>query len=361
MARKRKGPWLRKQDNCYYTTIRGQSIKLGSADEPYEDIEARYGEELAKSKEAVPRSAWTIAALCEAFLDWCDRRRSAGTHQWYKEYLDEFYAHPGIDKLLASKLRPFHVTDWIDARYGDCSDSTKYNATRAVVRVCNWAVKEGHLDRSPLKGIELPTPLTRESVITPAQFATILARVKDQAFRDVMLFLWNTGCRPQELRAIEARHVDGDKVTLTRKQSKGKKHRRVIYLNETAAEIVRRRCEAFPEGPIFRSYRGKRPWSKNAFKCRFQRLRKDDDKLDGLCSYTMRHSYITESLTRGVDCLTVALLCGTSVRMIEKTYQHLLTKDAFMRAAAQGGGTVPVVLATSLHSAPGTLPSLPQK
>jgi len=353
MARKRKGPWLRKQNNCFYTTIRGQSIKLGSADESYGDIEARYGEALAKASEAAPRSVWTVAALCEAFLEWCGRRRSAGTYQWYKDYLDTFYVYHG-DKLRASKLRPFHVTDWIDARYGSCSDSTKYNATRAIVRVCNWAVKEGHLDRSPLRGIEMPTPATRESVITPAQFAMILARVKDQAFRDVLLFLWNTGCRPQELRAIEAQHVDGDKVTLTRKQSKGKKHRRVIYLNETAAEIVRRRCEAFPEGPIFRTYKGSRPWSKNAFKCRFQRLRKDDDSLDGLCSYTMRHSYITESLSRGVDCLTVALLCGTSVRMIEKTYQHLLTKDNFMRAAVQGGGIVPLVI--SLPSVVGIPP-----
>ena len=349
MGRKRKGPWLRKQDNCYYTTIAGENIKLGSSTEPWGDIEERYAAELAKAKtKSQDRMRWTVAALVDEFLEWCQKRKSAATYKWYSDYLREFYAHIG-SRMRASDLRAYIVTEWVDDRYRDCSDSTKYNATRAVVRVFNWAVEEGHLQRSPIKGIVKPTPISRESLISQTQFDEIIALVKDQQFRDALHFCWNTGVRPQEFRIIEARHVDGVKITLDRKQSKGKRHKRVIYCNDVAAEIVKRLATANPTGPIFLNRRGL-PWSKDALNCRFRRLRKHT-KIDGLCSYTLRHSYINASLKRGIDSLTVATLCGTSQLMIARVYQHLLKDDDFMLSAAQGAGSSPVVLATLLPSA----------
>ncbi len=42
----------------------------------------------------------------------------------------------------------------------------------------------------------------------------------------------------------------------------------------------------------------------------------------------MRHSVITDLVTGGLDLLTVALLSGTSVAMIERHYGHLRAEHA---------------------------------
>ena len=54
----------------------------------------------------------------------------------------------------------------------------------------------------------------------------------------------------------------------------------------------------------------------------------------GVCLYTLRHSFITEALTKGMTTLDVARLAGTSVTMIEKHYGHLVADAARKRLAA---------------------------
>jgi integrase len=48
----------------------------------------------------------------------------------------------------------------------------------------------------------------------------------------------------------------------------------------------------------------------------------------GVCAYTLRHSVITDLIRDGLPVLTVALLSGTSVAMIERHYGHLVRGDA---------------------------------
>lgn len=352
MGRKRKGPWLRKQDNCYYTTIGKELHKLGSADDEWEDIEAAYHALHLKREK---RSVWTVAAMADAFLDWCDKHRSPGTYEWYKRYLEEFCASIGT-QLKLSSLKAYHVNDWLDKRYGTASNNTRHGAARSVVRLCNWGVKSGYISHSPLIGFEKPSPSARESVVTPDQFKEIISHVPDQQFKDVLLFFWNTGCRPQELRIIEARHVDGRKVILDRKQSKGKRYKRVIYLNDAALEIIQRLAKQNKEGAIFRNIKG-RAWTKSAMLCRMKRLRRKT-KFD-LCVYALRHGYATEMLKAGTDTTTLAQLMGTSQAMIARVYQHVARDEDYMLRAAKDGGKFPVVVVTGLPAAGDTTPIAP--
>jgi integrase len=50
-------------------------------------------------------------------------------------------------------------------------------------------------------------------------------------------------------------------------------------------------------------------------------------KLDPLASlYTLRHTYISEAIERNTPLTIIAENCGTSVRMIETNYAHILLK-----------------------------------
>jgi site-specific recombinase XerD len=48
----------------------------------------------------------------------------------------------------------------------------------------------------------------------------------------------------------------------------------------------------------------------------------------GVCPYTLRHSFITQSLMDGMATLDVARITGTSLAMIEKHYGHLVMNAA---------------------------------
>jgi integrase len=111
--------------------------------------------------------------------------------------------------------------------------------------------------------------------------------------------MWHTGCRPQELRAIEAACIDGHKIML---------HERTIYLNIAAAGIVRQLAARHPVGPIFRDSNGE-PWTKDSLAQAFRQLR-DVLGIDGLCAYTFRHLFITRLLKQGIDAATVTAIVG---------------------------------------------------
>lgn len=353
MSRRRKGPWFRKQNQSWYTTVNGQFVRLGSADDPWEEIERRYHEEHANEEKP---SEWTVSRILDEFLDWCNKNREPSTYRWYRSRLQSFHKFIG-DRLRVNDLDPWRVSKWVDKTYGDQSSSTRHGAYRCVVRAFNWAVRHGLIRHSPVAGIEKPTPESREAVISQAQFEDVLSLVRDQEFRDVLEFLWHTGARPQEFRVVEARHVDGRKIVLERRISKGKKRRRTIWLNAEAHAIVERLAKRCPEGPIFRNTRGN-PWNKNNMSCRFSRLR-EKTGIDELCAYTLRHSYATRRLKEGLDSVSLGVLMGhANPSMIGEVYQHVAQDDEYMLSitgSATGADTSPweAVSFDTLSTGPG--------
>ena len=134
-----------------------------------------------------------------------------------------------------------------------------------------------------------------------------------------------------EARILEASHFDDEhqRFVLPARQSKGKKVPRVIYVTDTAGEIVRRRMKELPEGPIFRNIRGK-PLNKNSIRCRFRRYG------NGLCATLLRHTFVTEGLIAGVDSVSMAVLVGHSdPTTLAKTYQHLAQNPTYLRELAK--------------------------
>lgn len=157
--------------------------------------------------------------------------------------------------------------------------------------------------------------------------------------RDILAFLRETGCRPQEARIIEATHVRGDHVILPKVDSKGLKYNRVIWLTPAAESIIRRPAAERPEGKLFRN-RWRKPWSTGRLNERCAGL-----KLDlHFFPYALRHTWITEALERGVDPVTLAILAGhRDTTMICRVYQHLARVPGHLKASlmkATGGEAV---------------------
>ncbi|TWT96128.1 Tyrosine recombinase XerC [Botrimarina colliarenosi] len=318
MARRAK-PWLRK-GRGWYVQHHGKQIALGK-DKAAAFL--RY-HELMQQGPCQAVAGDSFFAVCDAFLEWTHQHRAPRTYEWYVDRLGSFarsLSRSGGEIRIAA-VRPLHVQQWLDEnpRWGA---TTQRQAIVAVQRCFNWAERMGYLDRSPVRQIEKPRANVRETIIRPAEYAEILQTVGDDAFRDLLVVSWETGCRPQESLRVEGRHFDraNSRWVFPPSEAKGRRKPRLVYLPEASLAITQRRLSEFPTGPLFRNTAG-RPWQAYAVNCRFQRLKKKLGRSH--CLYQFRHSFATRMLESGLDALTVALLLGHSnPAMLSTTYQHL--------------------------------------
>lgn len=377
-------PFYRESRRLWYVQLDGRQINLGSDEK---EAWRRYHEMMADRGQEVPVAPVDTSlavVILDQFLEWVERRKSQRTYEWYKRHLLNF--SDAIPHTLAvDQLKPHHVTAICDKR--DWSPTTKHGFCRAVQRAFRWAARQGLIARTPIADVEKPEPQDREVVIAPDQYEQILGMVKG-GFRELLMMAWESGMRPQEIRVIEARHIDRDngRIILPRKEAKGKKLPRVIYLTDEAMEIANRQVEAWPTGPIFRNSDGK-PWTRYAINCAFIRLQiafgREEMKREGIAVPKLprfkkskvsgselsarreeqkaklaerrkeitrmalergkklhlgafRKSWATEALKNGVDVITASHLLGhTNPAMLAKVYAKVQADPDFMRRQAK--------------------------
>ncbi len=326
MPRKSSGPWywiLRKQ---WVVNIRGKRHYLGPEKEAAEQEYHR----LMSVPEPTPVRWESVVVLFDKFLEWCQKHRSASTYEWYSQRLNEFA--PRVAILRVDQLKPFHVQDWIDTKN---SSGHQRGCMTAVQRAMNWSVKQGYIDRNPIRHMEKPEGGRRERCVSTDEYSVILKHASDQEFRDIVTFCWETGARPQEVFQMEARHFDdvNQRVVIPKSEAKGKRKVRIIYLTDKALEIVRRLVRTYPKGKIMRNADGI-PWQRNNIACRFARMKKHLGRKATL--YELRHSYVTRKLLAGVDSHVVATLAGhTSLNMIHTIYSHVAHNQEFLLQQAR--------------------------
>jgi integrase len=367
-----KKPFFRAFDGCWYAYVqRGTKRKQAKLkDKAGEPIRGREREEdafkafcrlIADDPAHVPEpSALTVAKLCDEFLTSvcpyegnppekppkakdpqpplksnppCELR----TYWWYRSYLQSFcdtYGH-----LQALKVKPIHVSRWLDANPG--WKTSRRCAIVALKRAYNWADDEGLIDENPLKRVKRPPNKRRERIPTLEERQQILAAIKDEPFREFVFAMQETGARPGEVRKVTAAHFSEEHGTWVLPEHKTKKKTgkpRVIYLTPAMIDLTRKLSKQWPEGPIFRGpkRKGCKPYSRNAIRCRFRRLRAKLPQLKGIVSYSYRHGFITDALERGVPVATVAELAGhTDLKMIQEHYGHLSERRKHLQDAVR--------------------------
>ncbi len=336
------------------------------------------GRQSRKAPKPKTSSGLTVAEVFDRFLDWCQKHREGRTYADYHDYGQKFLDHLADKAAMpASNLRPFHVVEWADAHDG-WNDTTRRKAIIHIQRPFNFAAKLGYIPDNPVRHIEKPQAKRRDNHVTPEDFAAMLGKVEaDDPFRDLLLFNWYAGVRPQEARHIEARHVQLEAacIIIPADEAKGKKRIRVIHLQGQSLEIIARLVREHPTGKLFRNSDGT-AWKTFAICNRFARLsialaidilnakgipiptvprferRNFTDKAKliaarkkhkqalverdreirrlarehgkGQACYDLRHGFATRKLVQGHDHLTVAELLGhKDGAMLARVYQHL--------------------------------------
>lgn len=343
MARQAR-PWRREdRGGDWFAWVKGKQVWLAPADATKTAAQAVLtGLQAGAAKdERRPESGYTVRDLVNLFLEHC--KASVGreemqriTWEGYFRYLEP--AREKLGKIAIEALKPGDVQAWLDGHEG-WGPTTRYNALTALKRAFNWAVDHEDIKRSPLERMKRPTPSRRTAVMSPDQIDRLMSEVREgDPFRDFLLALRETGCRPGELQSLTADRIDLAsgvwRVTNKTRWATGEPVR-TVYLSPRALAISHRLAKLHPTGPVFRNTRG-RAWTRNAVALRMGRL---GDKLgfgSEAVAYSFRHAFATDALMRGVDPATVAELMGhKSLTMVMRVYNQLKHRTDHLREAVR--------------------------
>jgi integrase/recombinase XerC len=163
-------PFFRTARGAWFVQVAGKQINLG----PDRDAAfLRYHELMGRPRtDTQLATANSVLGVLDTFLGWCQNHKASRTYDWYRDYLESF-ARTIPQGLTTSRLKPFHVQQWLDANPG--WKTGKRGAVIAVQRAFNWAVRMGLIDANPIRFLEKPKAGRREHVITADQFGKILS------------------------------------------------------------------------------------------------------------------------------------------------------------------------------------------
>ncbi|MCK4946701.1 MAG: site-specific integrase [Alphaproteobacteria bacterium] len=289
-------------------------------------------------------------------------------------HLNPFFGNLSISDVTAGKVQEYRVhrmTPQLDSNPAESKSNrsptgkpparkTIHNEIVTLRQVLKTAIRHGDLSSLP----ELSPPYKTQGKVvhrpwfSPAEYKQLYKATREytknclekdkwgaKQVHDFVLFMANTGLRPDEAFNLQHRDIEivadddtGEKILIIEVRGK----RGIGYCKSTAnavrpyerllkrpKPVKKKGADAEPlksvlPGPIDVVFPG------NHIKLFNGILRRSDLKLDrdnnARTSYSLRHTYICMRLMEGADIYQIAKNCRTSVEMIEKYYAaHIKT------------------------------------
>jgi integrase len=318
-------PWFR-VNRGWFVTRNGKQIPLGVSD-PNGEAEAfaAFKQLMQTMQGGEAKADPTVKEAVAAFLVTAAARLAESTVAGYSAYLGRLVARFGTVKL--SKLTVESIE--ADARSRPTwSDDTRRNYLQAV------EVLTKHAGR-PLRLEKPPRGSAGAAAVIPEDTYLMAVGSARGDLRALLVALWNTGCRPKELRQLTVELVDWESGTARLTRHKTRRHGKAIRLvvfPEPAMEVLRKQRERHKTGLLFRTRLG------TAYTCPglTQAVWRIASRIGRpLTAYGCRHTFATDALAHGVPDTHVAALLGHgSTRMIHAHYSHINENARLLKDAA---------------------------
>ena len=168
---------------------------------------------------------------------------SANTLIWYEKFVSQFLA------WAEAAQRPIKKPETAEAflaslRQRKLSANTISGCYRALSVYFKWLVQRGRLRTSPLDQVQAPrTPKQRKRHVTIAEFNSLYRSITghhwlDHRDRAMLLILFYSGLRANELLALQPAHVDLEHDILKVVNGKGGSDRDVPYMGEVSEQLA---------------------------------------------------------------------------------------------------------------------------
>jgi integrase len=175
----------------------------------------------------------------------------------------------------------------------------------------------------PLRGAERG----KANLLSQQQVASLLQQAEG-AFKDLLLASIYTGARYKELRSATVSDFHADSCSLllkTKKGGSGDYRERVSVLSASGCDFFKQLAKDRHPSDFLLVKDNGQPWQASEQTRPFKRAVKasQDSAVpvpEWATLYSLRHYHISQAVNAGLPLTDVAVNCGTSVQMLEKTY-----------------------------------------
>lgn len=294
MGRQSK-PWWKASHEAWYCTIQGKKHRLGTdkkeADREFHRLMVLGGR--------AQGSTLTVDELIKLFLVDAEPRVREATFAVYRVWLERFGRHAG--GMKAANLKPFMVTTWMRGQK-TWGGNTRSLAITILKIWSRWCKRAGYLDANPLEDLQ-GHQITRRPTPEPGALEAIEGAVLSRRFAELWAVALATGCRPGELRTLEASRIDLARRIMT---VDGKTGPRITAFPEAVQDLLERLCSDHPAGPIFLNSRGK-PWSRTALVHHMHEVKRRAG-IKGVVMYHARGDFATRAAKHNSLAVVARLL-----------------------------------------------------
>jgi integrase len=278
------------------------------------------------------RPRTTLRELTEAYV--AQYEAAPSTVVWLRDNIRPALERFGDEPI--GSLTVERVATW----RASLSEGKRYRSHRALRQVLQAGVRWRWIEDNPAVHVKNPEP--RQGEIDPFDSwdeIDAIASELDKVVGALVVFLVGTGVRPGEAFGAEWRDVDLERrmLMVRRAFAKGRLKQYGKTTGSRRAVPLRARVVASLEllenrrGIVFPAPGGGRieinNWRSRQWAPALEAAGVKHRRI-----YDLRHTYATWSLAAGVDIFTLARRMGTSVKMIDRTYGHLVAgADAYER------------------------------
>lgn len=269
-----------------------------------------------------------------------------GNKRRLRLYLEPFFGELGLTEVTSGKIQEYRIMRQQNTPTGKPpAKNTTHQEIVTLRQVLKTAIRHNWSTHLPDMSAPYKTneKISHRAWFSAEEYKKLYTATRDRAAKykgkrfqweaeqlhDYVLFMANTGLRPDEANRLQYRDVeivedDETDETILVIEVRGK--RGVGYCKSTTGAVVPferllKRNQPKPDDPIFtNNHMGMFNNILNDLGLKFDR------EGNRRTSYSLRHTYVCLRLMEGADIYQIAKNCRTSVEMIEKYYaSHIQT------------------------------------
>jgi site-specific recombinase XerD len=251
------------------------------------------------------------------------RNYSPGTISVYVRCVEKFACYFGKSPAVLGPphIRQYQVhlveekkASWSWFNQSVCALRFLYHTTLGR----DWAITHIPFPKRPRK---LPV------VLSVPEVGRLLRAVGDLKHRTVLETMYAAGPRISEALGLRVSDIDSERMALRIEQGKGRKDR-YVTLSPTLLGKLREYWKVYrPPHFLFPGKSPERPLSLGAIQKAVVKARKVAGIKKPASTHTLRHSFATHLLERGVDLRTIQMLLGHTSLSTTAIYLHVATKS----------------------------------
>jgi len=234
-----------------------------------------------------------------------------------------YFGNVSISELTVPKLQ-----EYFNYRLIKLSTYTVKRDIANFGSAFKWGIAQNYLSVSPTSKIKKPKlPEKQPLYFSNLEFNRFLLSIDNENYKDLVMLAVNTGLRQMELLTLTKEQIDLNVGIITldnRTHVTKSKKIRVVPLNERAKEVLNRRIAL---DKIF-------PFSQDQTTKLMRKYRKKSKIRPELTFHSLRHTFASWLVQKGVPILNVSKLLGHSDVKTTQIYAHVSNSELMSSVAA---------------------------